>query len=190
MRVAYIDVESKRVFSILEGPDLSGFPPGDSTTLAILTDYEGPLPAYWAGGTTVLGIPEKPSPYHTWGWTEGAWVVDLPLSKSRAWANAKQVRDYKEFGPFTYNGLVFDGDVDAQRRINLAVMGAQAALIAGQPWSMDWTLADNSVVTLTASEMVAVAQALGANIAAAHEEARLKRAAIEAATTIEELENI
>lgn len=135
-------------------------------------------------------VPSAPSKFHTWSWEDKAWVALLPAAKEMAWLEVKNWRSNVEFGPFTYNGYRFDGDSAAQRRINLAVMGAQAALIAGVSWSMDWTLADNSVVTLSAVDMVGVAQALGANIAAAHEEARLKRAEIENATTLEELETI
>lgn len=187
IRVAYFNSSTGLVYSILSGPSLEGMPLAEPGSLAVLTDYTGSLPAIW-DGEKVVDLPPKPSPHHEW--TLDGWKTTLPIAKEAKWQSVKEIRNSKEFGPFVYNGLAFDGDIDAQRRISLAVMGAQAALITGQPWGIDWTLADNSAVTLSASEMVSVAQALGDNIAAAHEEARLKRAAIEAATTVEELENI
>jgi hypothetical protein len=102
----------------------------------------------------------------------------------------KAARDAREFGEFVWSGHSFDGDIQAQRRLNLAVMAAQMALQTNAPWSIDWTLADNAVMTLSASDLVAVVEALGANIDAAHEDARAKRALIEAATTVADLDAI
>lgn len=189
MKVAYYNIETNLVNSTVVGPELERMPEPNPGHVMVVTDYDGNLPALW-DGSKVVELPPQPSEAHAWNGATRKWELDFSEAKGLAWQVVKSQRDAKEFGPFVWNVYTFDGDIDAQRRINLAVMGAQAALIAGQPWSMDWTLADNSVVTLSASEMVAVAQALGANIAAAHEEARLKRVAIEAATTVEELENI
>lgn len=112
----------------------------------------------------------------------------LDMLKRSAWQRVKALRDAKEFGPFAWGGRVFDGDTDAQRRINLAVMGAQVALSVQQPWAIDWTLSDNTSVVLSGADMVAVAEALGQNIAQAHASARVKRALIDAAATSQELE--
>lgn len=116
--------------------------------------------------------------------------MSLQDKKESAWDVVKLQRDAREFGPFTYNGNTFDGDEAAQRRINLAVLGAQSALASGQPWSIDWTLADNSVVTLSAGDIVGVAEALGASIASAHEWARGLREQIDAAQTVEQIESV
>lgn len=118
-------------------------------------------------------------------------VRPFDQQKSYKWERAKSERNNQEFGPFAWSGYTFDGDEPAQRRINLATMGAQAALIAGDAaWSVDWTLADNTSLTLSASDMIGVANALGANIAQAHATARAKRQQIEQATTNGELDLI
>lgn len=153
-------------------------------------NYTGRLPAFWLNGEA-HPVPPAPSNWHVWNWFPVfSWTEDVERAKQAAWRSVKAARDEREFGPFQYNAMYFDGDQDAQRRISLAVLGAQAALTAGTPWTLDWTLANNTVINLTAEEMVSVAEALGANITAAHEEARQKRAAIDAATTIVELEAI
>lgn len=133
----------------------------------------------------------KPHHHATWSnhlmqWIDLRSIDELKGSK---WALAKVERNAGEFGLFEWAGHSFDGDEAAQRRINLAVMGAQAALIAGNSsWSIDWTLADNTSLTLSASDMIGVANALGANIAQAHAVARAKRQQIEQAATREELD--
>lgn len=133
----------------------------------------------------------RPSPLAVWSnhlmqWEDRRSFEDLKIAK---WEDTKVERNANEFGSFIWAGHIFDGDESAQRRINLAVMGAQAALIAGNSsWSVDWTLADNTSLTLSASDMIGVANALGANIAQAHALARVKRQQIEAAQTVEELD--
>lgn len=138
----------------------------------------------------VHAVPPAPSPAHTWDWPSKSWVLSLADAKDAKWAEVKAARDAREFGTFRWNGFDFDGDVQAQRRLNLAVLAAQAALMAGGSWTMDWTLFDNSTKTLSATDMIGVVEALGANIAAAHEAARAKRTLIEAATTVEQLDAI
>ena len=189
IRVAYFSTATGQVSTIMTGPDLSGFPDAEAGQGCSLTLYEGRLPAYW-DGAEVQPVPDRPSDSAVWSWSSKSWVPDIDLAKVNAWHSVKAARNGREFGPFTWGGHVFDGDIDAQRRINLAVLGAQVALAAGQPWSVDWTLADNSFVTLSASEMVGVAEAMGASINAAHEWARGLRIQIESATTIEELEAV
>lgn len=136
----------------------------------------------------VLRRGAKPSEYHEWDWSEYAWVLPLEKAKAQRWAQAKAERDTVEFGPFVWNGYTFDGDDQSQRRLGLAVSAAQMALASEQGWSIDWTLEDNTVVSLSAADLIAVVEAMGANTNQAHEAARQKRAAIEAATSLAELD--
>lgn len=139
----------------------------------------------------LVKFPYKPSSKHVFNFSSKQWEDPRTLDdfKAEKWGQAKAHRDAAEFGLFEWAGHSFDGDEAAQRRINLAVMGAQAALIAGDTaWSVDWTLADNTSLTLSASDMIGVANALGANIAQAHALARVKRQQIEAAQTVAELD--
>ena len=58
-----------------------------------------------------------------------------------------------------------------------------AQLTAAAPFSVDWTLADNTVRALNAQNMLDVGRALGAHIITRHAKGRALRARIDAATT-------
>lgn len=192
IRAIYYHADTGRAYKILVAPDLNGFPDADPGGLAILMPDSVQLPGYVLG-TSYIPIGGTPSDHHAFNWSTKQWEDPRTLAdlKAAKWEQVKAQRDAAEFGLFQWTGHSFDGDEAAQRRINLAVMGAQAALIAGDTaWSVDWTLADNTSLTLSASDMMGVANALGANIAQAHTTARAKRQQIEQATTNGELETI
>ena len=54
-------------------------------------------------------------------------------------------------------------------------------------FSIDWTLADNTVRTLNAADMIAVGVALGQHVNACHERARVLRGEIESALAAQTL---
>lgn len=189
MIAVHVESATGRVMGVMRGykQDI-GAPAIDGWEVVEVSD-DVQMPAYF-DGSNVLSVPEQPGEGYEWDWQTKAWVLDMSSARRAVWDSVKAARNGREFGPFTWGGHVFDGDIDAQRRINLAVLGAQVALAAGQPWSVDWTLADNSFVTLSASDMVGVAEAMGTSINAAHEWARGLRIQIDAASTIEELEAV
>lgn len=143
-------------------------------------------------GGELVRVGPMPGPFMvydpaTGGWKDSRTLADL---KAEKWAQSKAARDAQEFGPFSWGAFMFDGDAESKSRLSLAAMAAQAAIASGQGWEVDWTLADNSTVSLSAADVIGVVQAMGANITAAHQAARIKRAAIEAAATVEELDAI
>jgi hypothetical protein len=111
----------------------------------------------------------------------------LEASRDRTWTRIKQARDVAEAADFTWGGSAFQAD---KARITGATQLALLAEMAGQPYSIDWTLSDNSVRTLDAGDMIAVGVALGQHVADAFETGRQLRAQIAAATTIAELNAI
>jgi len=117
---------------------------------------------------------------------ELVWLDTRTLAQAQAqrWDEIKAERSAREFGQFTWDGSTFDADDTSQRRIQGAVQLAVLAQMAGQGFSMDWTLADNSVRALDATDMTAVGVALGEHVAALHETGRLLRQAIDQATTV------
>jgi hypothetical protein len=141
------------------------------------------------GSTVVLRAPQ-PSPAHEWHWPSLSWMFDLPKAKDEAWVKAKGLRDLREFGDFSWHEHAFDGDERAQQRLGMAALAAQDALARGATWSVPWTLADNTVIVLSAADVIEVMVALGENIKTAHAEARLTRAMIEAAGSFEELRGL
>ena len=53
-----------------------------------------------------------------------------------------------EVAGFSYLGEAFDSDQRSVQRISVASLAAQVVIEARQPFSIDWTTQDNSVVTL------------------------------------------
>lgn len=140
----------------------------------------------------LIAKPARPSPEHTWDYASQAWIDARSLDevKAQRWAQIKAQRDAIEFGGFTWDGDDFDSDVASQARIMGAVQMATLAAMVDQPFSIDWTLATNSVRTLDGGDMAAVGLTLGAHVAQQHETGRSLRAAIEACTTAGEVEAI
>lgn len=79
-------------------------------------------------------------------------------------------------------------DVDSRGKINGAAVMAMLAIQAGQPFSINWTMADNSVQALNAQEMIALGQAVGAYIAGLHAIGSAKKAAVDACSSVAELQ--
>lgn len=142
------------------------------------------------GNGALIIVSPPPGEFFEYDTQLGAWVLDIRKAREVFTAGAKLQRDAAEFGPFTYNGMTFDGDLDAQRRLSGLVSAAKSAIAAGHTFTKDFTLADNSVVQLTAEDLVGVEMAKLWQVDVAFQEYRAKRAAIEAATTLEELEAI
>lgn len=121
-----------------------------------------------------------------------AWVDGRTLGQIKAtqWEVMRNARIADEFRPFTWDGSEFDADERSQARIQGAVLLALLAAQSAAEFSTEWTLADNTVRTLSGADMIAVGQALSVHVAAAHALGRTKRAAIEAAETAAAVEAI
>jgi len=91
-----------------------------------------------------------------------------------------------EFGGFTWDGSPFDSDAISQSRIQGAVQLAATA----PGFTIDWTLANNSVRNLSAADLANVGAALGMHVATQHAKARTLRSQIEAATTVAEVDAV
>ena len=107
----------------------------------------------------------------------------LEAAQARAWVRIKTSRAVVEVGNFTYDGGVYQCD---SARITGATTMALMAKLAGQPFSIGWTLADNSVRTLTGDQMIAMGAAAGRYVDSVFAIARGLREEIAATTTIEE----
>lgn len=116
--------------------------------------------------------------------------TDLASAKVRRWALVKQRRHDAEFGPFTWDGSVFDGTPVSQERISKGALEAMAARMEGREFSEPWILADNSIRTLSGEDMFAVARAMGAQMKAAFAIGVALRLQIEAAETLEQVEAV
>lgn len=120
------------------------------------------------------------------------YTIEPVLQEVRAakWNEIKQARDAAEFGGFTWDGSRFDSDSESQSRIQGAAQLATLAQLASQTFSVDWTLQDNTVRTLSGADMIAAGTAMGQHIMAVHAIGRVLRAQIEEATTLGEVEAV
>lgn len=111
------------------------------------------------------------------------WVDPRSLDdiKAQKWTEIKSERDRLEFGGFEYKGNIYDSDQVSQGRI----MGAAAAGL-----DQTWTLADNTTVELSASQLQQLYAALQVHIASVHERGRIARQLIFDAETKEQVEEI
>ena len=122
----------------------------------------------------------------------GATVVadaladDLETAKARKWAEIKGERDRLETAGFDMPSVGrFDSDPESRNRIVGAVMAAKIAQDAGQAYSIDWTLANNTTAELDATAMIAVGFTLLAHIDATHQRSRVLYSQIQAAESVE-----
>lgn len=108
--------------------------------------------------------------------------------KAQRWTQIKADRVFAEYAGFVVPGIgAFQSDPDSQRLITGSVVLAQLALMQGKSFLVVWTLADNSTAELDTMMMIAVGVALGQHVEACHVAGRTARAALEAATTPEEV---
>jgi len=111
----------------------------------------------------------------------------LQIAKDEKWKEIKWIRQRKENSSFTVNGLILSVDL---AHISGAVQLAIIAKTAMQPFSINWTLVDNSVVTLDADQMIAIGIACGTYISNIYDTARTLRISIDLATTNAEVDAI
>lgn len=136
--------------------------------------------------------PERPSVHHRWNPEVGAWQDSRSMDELRAarWEEIKAQRDAAEWGGFDTPFGRFDSDPNSQTKIIGAAQLASIALAQGTPFSIEWTLQDNTSVSLDAAQMIAVGAALSNHANAVHQRGRQLRAQIEAAVTLADLESI
>ena len=130
-----------------------------------------------------MSIGNPPSANHAFSYTSKEWFDPRTLDeiKAQKWSEIKSQRDQLEFGGFVFEGNVYDSDRVSQGRI----MGAASAGV-----DQTWTLADNTTVNLTASQLQQLYAALQAHIASVHERGRIARQLIYDAETKEEVKAV
>lgn len=139
------------------------------------------LNMYYQDGWVVM--PAQPTSYHIFNYDLKDWIDPRTLDeiKAQKWAEIKSQRDQLEFGGFEFEGNTYDSDQVSQGRI----MGAAVAGV-----DQIWTLADNTTIDLSASQLQQLYAALQAHIANAHERGRIARQLIHEAETKDQVEAI
>jgi hypothetical protein len=146
---------------------------------------------YHSASGPVLIAPQ-PGEYCIFDYTIKAWVDPRTLAdrKAQKWSSIKMSRQAAEASGFTCNAHVYDSDPASATRISAAVQLAMIAKSASQPFSINWTLADNTIAVLDTAGMIAAGEALGAHIEVQQAKARGLRAQIEAAADVAALDLI
>lgn len=150
---------------------------GDRTY--IKADLDGEPDDFYVVDGEVRPKLDKPSDAHVFDYSSASWGLDINEARSQAWGRIKKDRDSEEFSTFTWNSHTFQCDQVSQFRIMSAVQSAQI----DSTLTMIWTLYDNTTVSLNATELKQVGQALSAHIDACHTKARALRSQIDSATT-------
>lgn len=139
-----------------------------------------------------LRYEKRPAYLARWDGQTKEWQDLRGLEEIRAakWVEIKNAREIAEFSTFNYEGQEFDCDRESVARLMGAVQLASLALSTGQEFEIAWTLADNSVTSLTGMQLVGVGRALALHVQGQHARARALREQIQAAQSVEELETI
>lgn len=115
-------------------------------------------------------------------------TLDEAKEQKKTEINAR--RDTLEQAGFEYLGGVFQTDEISYMRLLGANISAQLALSMGEDFSIDWTLADNSTMTLNASEMVGIIPAFAEYSNSLHVYANELKAQVEECETNEDVDAV
>jgi hypothetical protein len=99
-------------------------------------------------------------------------------------------RDSHEAAGFMFGEHLLDSNERSVLRITVASMTARLAVEQGQPYSIEWTTAENYKITLTGEQVMSLPYYLALNAQALHDKCGSLKALVEAATTVEEVEAI
>lgn len=160
----------------------------ESIDVGIITGVAADIHNQYVLDGEIVDKPPQPSAIHYFDYSTKSWVDPRSLDdhKTAQWALIKAARDKAEFGGFTWDGSIFDSDQVSQARIQSAVL-----LATGNPnFVVDWTLADNTVRSLTADDMIVLSLTLGEHVSLQHSRARSARALLDQATSISEVQSI
>jgi len=98
--------------------------------------------------------------------------VLLTAKRAKITAEINLERNQREQSTFTYLGKQIQCDPISVQRISVAATTAQMALSVNVPYSVNWSCADNSILTLDALGVLGMMQALGSHGVAIHYYAR------------------
>jgi hypothetical protein len=146
---------------------------------------------YW-DGSAMMKMSEQPSVNHqfdyiTRQWTDPRTLVELKTAK---WVAIKQSREAALAEPLSTPYGVFDAGPSASASIIKSVLLANTLASLSLPVSIDFTLANNTVIALDAQSMVQVGLALAAREQAIRATATALRTMIDATTTAAALDLI
>ncbi len=149
------------------------------------------LEYYIENGEPVL-MGDSPSQNHTFNYTTMQWedLRSLEQLQDNQWELIKAQRVAYVGSPLPTPYGLFDCDPASRSSITDAVILLQTLAGMGQTPTIDFTLADNTVVVMSLESMVTVGLLVGQRVQEGFTIGRLRRDAIYAVTTKEEIEAV
>jgi len=140
----------------------------------------------------LVDMPPQPSHHHVFNYTTKQWEDPRTLQdfKDQQWSAIKQARSSAIDAPLVTPYGTFDSDAAGRTSITDAVLLANNLTAMSMPVAIEFTLSDNTSVTLNAEQMVHVGMLLGQKVQTAHPRSQTMRAQIETATTVAEVEAV
>ncbi len=135
----------------------------------------------------------SPPPGADWFWNDNKWEKKPPTLlelQDAKWEEIKVARAEAIDAPLETPFGVFDCYTQARKDITDSVLLANNLTALSQPVSIDYTLANNTIVVLDGTQMVTVGLILGNKIQTVRAIATNLRVDIYNATTAQELEDI
>jgi len=134
----------------------------------------------------------QPATYFVFNYTTKQWEDPRTLDdlKAAQWAKIKAAREAAINAPLETPYGTVDSGPDDRGNITDAVMLLQTMESLGTPITIEFTMFDNTPITLTTAQMVHIGLLLGQKVQAAYVRSQACRAAINAATTKEEVEAV
>lgn len=117
-------------------------------------------------------------------------ILSLDDAKTKACNQVNLNRDELESSGFMYLGYVFDSNAISVQRISNKALSALTAKMTNTPFSVDWTVKDNSIITLDADQMIACQEALTQRATKLHQHATSLKTMINAAISIDEVNSV
>jgi hypothetical protein len=143
-------------------------------------------------GATIVSQEYWDSLYSDWEQVSLDFRPPVPLIdlKSQKWAEIKLARDAEERSLLPYRNKLFDFDALSSERLAWAISAATTAKLASQAFTVDWTTYDNTIITMTADDILGLPIAVAVRSNEVHQKARGLRQEIEDAETVENLDLI
>lgn len=133
--------------------------------------------------------PERSADYEVWDYVGNFWYDPRPLAERRdlQWGVIQVAQAAADAEDLEWSGSTFQVDVGSRDKIKEALLDSILATLASEAWSIEWTLADNSTLTMSAADMASMSRALAARTNDNHDKAQDKRALIYASMSPEDI---
>lgn len=134
-----------------------------------------------------LTAPPAPSEFHVWKEETFTWEVSqasIDEAKQVARDHINKARDAARNSGFEAFGKTFDSDEASRTNI---IFASQAANILPEDFTINWTCADNSQITLSKAQLLQLPVFLVSAGNVIHQRALELKAQIDAANTLEEI---